>query len=53
MLDFEFFEVLDQVTVARSRKHIQRHYDMAALGPFPTRNKPISKRPHLSRYTRS
>lgn len=48
MLDFEFFEVLDQVTVARSRKHIQRHYDMAALGPFPTRNKPISKRPHLS-----
>jgi len=48
MLDFEFFEVLDQVTVARSRKHIQRHYDMATLGPFPTRNKPISKRPHLS-----
>lgn len=48
MLDFEFFEVLDQVTVARSRKHIQRHYDMAALGPFPARNKPISKRPHLS-----
>lgn len=48
MLDFEFFEVLDQVTVARSRKHIQRHYDMQALGPFPARNKPISKRPHLS-----
>lgn len=48
MLDFEFFEVLDQVTVVRSRKHIQRHYDMAALGPFPRRNKPISKRPHLS-----
>lgn len=48
MLDFEFFEVLDQVTVARSRKHIQRHYDMVALGPFPRRNKPISKRPHLS-----
>lgn len=48
MLDFEFFEVLDQVTVARSRKHIQRHYDMNALGPFPKRNKPISKRPHLS-----
>lgn len=48
MLDFEFFEVLDQVTVARSRKHIQRHYDMSALGPFPKRNKPVSKRPHLS-----
>ncbi len=48
MLDFEFFEVLDQVTVARSRKHIQRHYDMSALGPFPKRNRPISKCPHLS-----
>lgn len=48
MLDFDFFEVLDQVTVARSRKHIQRHYDMEALGPFPMRKKPISKRPHLS-----
>ena len=48
MLDFDFFEVLDQVTVARSRKHIQRYYDMSALGPFPKRNKPISKRPKLS-----
>lgn len=48
MLDFDFFEVLDQVTVARSRKHIQRYYDMSAIGPFPKRNKPISKRPKLS-----
>ena len=48
MLDFDFFEVLDQVTVARSRKHIQRYYDMSALGPFPKRNKPMSKRPKLS-----
>ena len=48
MLDFDFFEVLDQVTVARSRKHIQRYYDMSALGPFPRRLPPISKRPRLS-----
>lgn len=48
MLDFDFFEVLDQVTVARSRKHIQRYYDMSAIGPFPKRNRPISKRPRLS-----
>lgn len=48
MLDFDFFEVLDQVTVARSRKHIQRYYDMSALGPFPRRLTPISKRPKLS-----
>jgi superfamily II DNA or RNA helicase len=48
MLSFDFFEILDQVTVARSRKHIQRHYDMTALGTFPERNKPLSKRPQLS-----
>ena len=48
MLDYDFFEVLDQVTVARSRKHIQRYYDMGAIGPFPKRLPPISKRPKLS-----
>lgn len=48
MLDYDFFEVLDQVTVARSRKHIQRYYDMSAIGPFPRRLPPISKRPKLS-----
>lgn len=48
MLDFDFFTVLDQVTVARSRKHIQRYYDMSAIGPFPKRLAPISRRPKLS-----
>jgi hypothetical protein len=47
-LDFDFFRVLDQVTVARSRRHIQRYYDVSAIGPFPRRNKPISVRPKLS-----
>ncbi|WP_308283246.1 helicase-related protein [Bifidobacterium pluvialisilvae] len=47
-LDFDFFKVLDQVTVARSRRHIQRHYDMNAIGSFPKRLKPISARPKLS-----
>ena len=47
-LDFDFFRVLDQVTVARSRNHIQRYYDAAAIGPFPQRNKPVSLRPDLS-----
>lgn len=37
MLDFDFFEVLDSVTIARSRKHIQKYYDMADIGTFPTR----------------
>ncbi|WP_214078262.1 helicase-related protein [Mesotoga sp.] len=44
MLDFDFFELLDSVTIARSRKHIQRYYDTRDIGPFPKRNKPISMR---------
>lgn len=48
MLDFDFFEVLDSVTIARSRKHIQKYYDTADIGTFPTRLKPISLRPPLT-----
>ncbi len=48
MLDFDFFEVLDSVTIARSRKHIQKYYNMAEIGAFPERNKPISRRPSLT-----
>lgn len=48
MLDFDFFEVLDSVTIARSRKHIQKYYDTSAIGAFPTRLKPISLRPPLT-----
>jgi len=48
MLDFDFFEVLDSVTIARSRKHIQKHYDMSDIGTFPTRRSPISLRPKLT-----
>lgn len=48
MLDFDFFEVLDSVTIARSRKHIQKYYDTSAIGTFPTRLKPISLRPKLT-----
>ncbi|HWQ88888.1 MAG TPA: helicase-related protein, partial [Desulfitobacteriaceae bacterium] len=44
MLDFDFFELLDSVTIARSRKHIERYYDTADIGTFPERKKPISIR---------
>jgi ERCC4-related helicase len=47
-LDFDFFEVLDSVTIARSRKHIQTYYDVSDIGTFPVRNKPISLRPKLT-----
>lgn len=48
MLDFDFFEVLDSVTIARSRKHIQKYYDTTDIGTFPVRKKPISKNPPLT-----
>lgn len=48
MLDFDFFEVLDSVTIARSRKHIQKYYDTTDIGTFPTRLPPISLRPQLT-----
>lgn len=47
-LDFDFFELLDSVTIARSRKHIEKYYDTAKIGKFPERLKPISKRPNLT-----
>lgn len=49
MLDFDFFEVLDSVTIARSRKHIQKYYDTSDIGTFPTRLKPKSLRPCLTK----
>ena len=48
MLDFDFFEVLDSVTIARSRKHIEKYYNTEKIGKFPERRKPISLRPTLT-----
>ena len=47
-LDFDFFELLDSVTIARSRKHIEKYYDTNEIGKFPERLKPISLRPNLT-----
>lgn len=43
MLDFDFFELLDSLTIARSRKHIQKYYNSEEIGEFPKRLQPISK----------
>jgi len=43
-LDFDFFELLDSVTIARSRRHIETFYDTTEIGRFPTRRKPLSFR---------
>jgi ERCC4-related helicase len=50
-LDFDFFELLDSVTIARSRKHIQTFYDTKDIGHFPERRKPLSF--HCALTTRS
>lgn len=47
-LDYDFFELLDSVTIARSRKQIQTSYDMNAIGAFPTRLPPLSYSPNLT-----
>lgn len=47
-LDFAFFELLDSVTIARSRKHITTHYDTTEIGEFPERLKPGSFTPGLT-----
>ena len=47
-LDFDFFELLDSVTIARSRKHIEKYYNTADIGKFPERLPPISVRPCLT-----
>lgn len=48
MLDFDFFELLDAVTIARSRKHIQAFYDMTDIGAFPKRLPPKAIREPLT-----
>lgn len=48
LLDFDFFELLDSVTIARSRKHIEKYYGTEEIGTFPKRLKPITIRPHLT-----
>lgn len=47
-LDFDFFEVLDNVTIARSRRHIEKYYNISDVGTFPERLKPISVQPCLT-----
>lgn len=47
-LDFDFFKMLDAVTIARSRNHIVKYYDTSDIGEFPHRLPPISRRAKLT-----
>ncbi len=48
MLSFDFFDLLDSVTIARSRKHVEKYYHEKNLGTFPERKQPIGCRPNLT-----
>ncbi len=42
MVEQDYFQLLDLLTIARSRKHIEKYYNVEDIGSFPTRLKPIS-----------
>ena len=46
-LDGAYFKILDMLTIARSRKHIEKYYDMADIGKFPERLVPITVKPEI------
>jgi len=46
-LNFDYFKLLDLITIARSRKHIEKYYDTTDIGKFPQRNKPITLKPNI------
>lgn len=46
-INFDYFKLLDLITIARSRKHIQKYYNTADVGEFPTRLKPINEKPDI------
>lgn len=42
MIDLDYFQLLDTLTIARSRKHIEKYYDLDEIGEFPERLPPIN-----------
>lgn len=50
--DFNFFKLLDSVTIARSRKHIEKYYNMNDIGKFPTRLPPRSIATEITKLDR-
>jgi len=47
MLGFDYFKLLDLLTIARSRKHIVKYYGINETGRFPERLKPINIKPDV------
>lgn len=49
--NYDFFKLLDSITMARSRRHIEKYYNMSSIGKFPTRLKPKPIRTALTDRT--
>ncbi len=49
MLGFDYFKLLDLLTIARSRRHIEKYYGTSETGKFPERLKPINYKPDVDR----
>ena len=49
-INLEYFKLLDTLTIARSRKHIEKYYDINDIGKFPTRLKPINIKSNIDMY---
>lgn len=49
MLGFDYFTLLDHLTIARSRRHIEKYYGIAETGRFPDRLPPINIKADVDR----
>ncbi|KZX16417.1 helicase-related protein [Methanobrevibacter curvatus] len=47
MMDLDYFKLLDTLTIARSRRHIEKYYSMDEIGKFPERKTPINEYPDI------
>ncbi|MEG1256428.1 helicase-related protein [Clostridium sp.] len=50
MMDIDYFKLLDTITIARSRKHIEKYYNLSEIGKFPSRLPPQNKYPEIDAY---
>ena len=39
-IDLDYFQLLDTLTIARSRRHIEKYYNLKEIGDFPERLQP-------------
>ncbi|MCR3956233.1 MAG: helicase-related protein, partial [Gudongella sp.] len=50
MMNMDYYKLLDTITLARSRKHIEKYYSIKEIGKFPERLKPINRKSEIDIY---